>query len=282
MKKTVLALLLLVFLLFPFASHSVDVTGSVTLANMRMSLATGGAFVDFGVAGVLTSRPNWVLTITDSAGKTAMGFVKAAGTGETMDTEVVVNGDMETGDPPANWNAGGNTTLAQQAGGESGNCMSVYNNTGSGGAASTNQTVTTVAGGLYVASRYVKSGTAGANASDFIIYKPGYAGVIAQSIGAVSTASWVQKSIKGTATAATAIVYFYKSAGADGTILVDTISMKRVLTPSATGVTIVSTRGGTTQSWTSIDAGFNYNDNYTYRLTAPPKGQYQTRMSFGF
>jgi hypothetical protein len=50
------------------------------------------------------------------------------------------------------------------------------------------------------------------------------------------------------------------------TVDLDNVSYKRILTPSATGVTIVSTRGGSTQSWASQESGFNYNDasGYTY------------------
>ena len=44
-------------------------------------------------------------------------------------------------------------------------------------------------------------------------------------------------------------------------------TLKQVLTPSATGVTISSTPGGT-ENWESKDASFNYNDasGYTYTI----------------
>ncbi|MCE5226688.1 MAG: hypothetical protein LLG05_12630 [Porphyromonadaceae bacterium] len=46
------------------------------------------------------------------------------------------------------------------------------------------------------------------------------------------------------------------------------ISLKQVLTPSATGVTIVSTKGGTTFNWANKNSAFNYNDasGYTYLI----------------
>ena len=61
---------------------------------------------------------------------------------------------------------------------------------------------------------------------------------------------------------------------------VASISLKQVLTPSATGVTITSTAGGTTYNWASIESGFDYNDakGYTYKLTAPATGGF----GFGF
>jgi hypothetical protein len=44
--------------------------------------------------------------------------------------------------------------------------------------------------------------------------------------------------------------------------------IEQVLTPSTTGVTIVSTKGGSTFNWTNKNATFNYNDTagYTYEI----------------
>jgi hypothetical protein len=48
----------------------------------------------------------------------------------------------------------------------------------------------------------------------------------------------------------------------------DDVSLKQVLTPSATGVTIVSTQGGSTYNWTS-DSGINGNSaSFTAVITA--------------
>ncbi|OPY77746.1 MAG: hypothetical protein A4E64_01002 [Syntrophorhabdus sp. PtaU1.Bin058] len=54
--------------------------------------------------------------------------------------------------------------------------------------------------------------------------------------------------------------------------LFDTISVKQILAPSVTGVTIVSAPGGETQSWESIEEGFNFNDaaGYTYDIYEIP------------
>jgi prepilin-type N-terminal cleavage/methylation domain-containing protein len=58
-------------------------SGSVTQANMKMSIVNGTAFVDFGAVGSLTSYIGDKLTITDSTGYQLVGWVKAAGAGET-------------------------------------------------------------------------------------------------------------------------------------------------------------------------------------------------------
>lgn len=54
-------------------------SGTVTLANSRLSLVAGTAFVDFSATGTLTPYLNGKLTVTDSAGKKAVGYLKAAG-----------------------------------------------------------------------------------------------------------------------------------------------------------------------------------------------------------
>jgi hypothetical protein len=50
--------------------------------------------------------------------------------------------------------------------------------------------------------------------------------------------------------------------------LTDNVTIKQVLTPSATGVTITSTADGSTYNWASKEEGFNYNDDsgYSYEI----------------
>ncbi len=67
-------------------------TGSVTLENIRLSLVAGTAFADFSEAGVLTNALGGKLTVTDSGGvNKAIGYIKAAGTGETTGTELITS-----------------------------------------------------------------------------------------------------------------------------------------------------------------------------------------------
>ena len=56
-------------------------SGSVTSSNMKLSAVNGTAFVDFSTANVLTDYVPYKgkLTITDSAGKKLIGYIKAAG-----------------------------------------------------------------------------------------------------------------------------------------------------------------------------------------------------------
>ena len=82
--------------------------------------------------------------------------------------------------------------------------------------------------------------------------------------------SWTQSVGYGT-TATTSInfIQVYEGKTVGQTSLFDTASVKQVLTPSTTGVTIASTMGGSTYNWTSEDSGFKMNDSggYTYSIS---------------
>ena len=62
--------------------------GTVTQANMKISAVDGTAFIDFSAADVLTLKLGHLLRVRDSAGRAIQGFIKAVGTGETLDTEI--------------------------------------------------------------------------------------------------------------------------------------------------------------------------------------------------
>ena len=85
-----------------------SVSGTVSLANIRLSLVDGAAFVDFSAAGTLNYL-NGKLTLTDSAGKKAIGYIKSAGTGETLDTETVSDPGF---DNATDWSIGANWSIA--------------------------------------------------------------------------------------------------------------------------------------------------------------------------
>ena len=91
-----LAFLLILLLLIPSISQASPrgifktvASGTVTKDNMRLSGVDGLAFVDFGAANVLTTKVGHLLKITDSAGKSIMGYIKAAGSSETVGDELI-------------------------------------------------------------------------------------------------------------------------------------------------------------------------------------------------
>lgn len=231
---------------------------TVTLANIRLSLVAGTAFVDFSSAGTLTPYLNYRLVLTDSAGKKAIGYIKSAGTGETLsETELVTNGTFDS--DIAGWTPTVNGgTIAWDAGTmkftEPASSVNMY----------ATQSTTTEAGALYKASLTVAATDnnyscirLGTTALTSNIGASGYIGVGTVTIYRVapSTVAWFTATYAGGGT---------KYANQDNA------SFKQVLTPSATGVTITSTPNGSTYNWASVESGFNYNDASGYTTLIRP------------
>ena len=220
-------------------------SGSVTLANSRLSLVDGKAFVDFSAPHTLTPYLNGKLTLTDSAGKKAIGYIKAAGTGETLGDELVSDTTFDSaGDwtPDAAWSvAGGVATCVPTVG------RDLIN---SGGTA-------LLAGVLYKTALEITARTAG---SLWVRYPQ--IGLFHSSVAAHT------EYICNVDTTGKKPQLQSLSSSFSGSIT--SFSVKQVLTPASTGVTITSTRGGTTYNWTSIESGFNYNDASGYTYTIRP------------
>ena len=235
-------------------------TGSVSLANSRLSLVNGTAFVDFSAAGTLTPYLGGKLTLTDSAGKKAIGYIKSAGTGETLGEELITNGSFTawTGDTPDGWtyfNHLDGTRYVEES--PAGQCHFVDTDK----ANFSIQTGTNVQGALYKGSIDVK-----AVVSDGIYFGP----VPANSAEVPMITTTGVKTYYGAASSAVNRAFYVSRYGvAAGDVTFDDISFKQVLTPSATGVTITSTPGGTTYNWASVESGFSYNDpsGYTYSIS---------------
>src|SRR4030042_10185 len=279
MKKFILLLCILT-MLFPVSASSgslgvatsgvsinkVYSSGTVTLANMRLSTVDGTAHVDFSAAGVLTPYLNHYLTITDSAGKQITVFIKAAGVEQTLsETELVGNGEMETGDPPTGWNATSSTldgVADERSGGGGAQSLDILGSAAYG-QAKRNFASAVVPYGLYKLSLWHKniSGGHGAFQVGFPETTPAY---FAGYTDGLNDVAWAEKIKYITAVSySSGMVILYSSratytAGDESRF--DSVSFKQVTAPSVTGVTIVSTQGGTTYNWTSQESGFNYND----------------------
>lgn len=249
-------------------------SGSVTRANTKISAADGTAFVDFSTADVLTDYVPYKgkLTIADSTGKKLVGYIKAQGSGETYGSELVTNGDMETGDPPTGWTAHGNAVLDGVADErtDGGGVQSLAVESGTTGWYA-HQTKTVVVGGLYKNIYWGKTITGAGFKMAFF-----NSGGTVLNPSVTTSASWVNVVQYITPTGSTSLLIVASCTGAStsngGTQQFDDISVKQVLTPSVTGVTITSTADGTTYNWESKESGFNYNDvaGYTYAIEGLP------------
>lgn len=232
-------------------------SGSVTLANMRLSLVNGAAFVDISSAGALTPHIGKLITVTDSAGKKITGYIKAAGTGETLGSELVTG-----------WTNDARTGFDFETLTTSGKEISSAVNSSARGQAYSNA-MTTPQGKCFKREGVLtlNSGTAptwGPNQGSTPFVGAVY-NALAMAAGANSDY------YTGSAQAGNMYLWLYVVTGVATNFAISGMSVKHVLTPSATGVTIVSTQGGAAQNWASIETGFNYNDasGYTYEITQP-------------
>jgi hypothetical protein len=262
MRKIILSLLLTILLgstAFAQGIYLPVASGTVTQANMKISAADGTSFIDFTAADVLTGKTGNLLVVRDSSGRAIQGFIKAAGTGETLGSEKLTNPSFD--ENTSGWTPAG-ATIASVAGGQSNNCLEI---TATDGAYQTvnSGTTTTATYTLLKQSLYIKSGTAGSVGVGMYYYWTSN-NVFTQ----LSTGSWQLVTGYATALSANRLIGILKLTAATGTVLVDEVSTKAVLTPSATGVTITSTKGGTIFNWAQKNSAFNYNDasGYTYQI----------------
>jgi hypothetical protein len=254
----------------PIINGSNIVTGSwtqttnapVSQANMRLSLINGDAFVDFGATNSLTPYIGGKLTITDSSGHTLIGYIKAAGTGETYGSQLMNNTDFSTTN---NLNAY-NATIASVSGGQSGNALQVALANGQSYGNAEN-TFATPNGALIKTSAYFEEPTTAYQLAQFAIADGGFTVLNGGNI--FPGTSWGQDTLYATTDSTSSLQVYgvFNSTGED--VNVDTASTVQVLTPSATGVTITTSATSSVYNWTSETPGFNANDpgGYTYTIS---------------
>jgi hypothetical protein len=219
---------------------------------MRISAVNGTAFVDFGAANVLTSKLGNLLVIKDSLGHSIQGWIKAAGSGETLGSEEVDTWVNSTARPYETWTPGAGVLITQAVNSTlSGVCYKVLST------APTSKLFKCV-NSITINSGVLTSFGFGNGGEDFVI--GGYG------------------EITRNATSYITIPLNYANFGlrANSGVAVDfaltDFSLKQVLTPSATGVTIVNSKGGSTYNFSAKDSAFNYNDasGYTYLIYKTP------------
>jgi len=228
-------------------------SGSVTRANMKISAIDGTAFVDFSAADVLTNYLGGKLTITDSAGKKITGYIKAAGTGETLDTAANVSNCVNSPTAPYDSFSG-----ASSSG------FSAVNSTLGTKRAGTADEIVVAIGELWKLSCSI---TVNSGTCPYWQFRNTFGG---SYLGAAdispNLSAGANSTYQTTIVNKTGVIEILSTADVDFTI--SSMAAQKVLTPSATGVTIVSESGGTTYNWASKDADFNYYDRsgYTYEI----------------
>lgn len=240
---------------------------SVTFAGVKFKVATvdGGAMLTQCSGINFDGFKGCKITVVDAATGTAIGYIGNIGSGETYSaTERLVNGGFAS--DTSSW-AGTSCTLASVAGGQSGNCLQVTRTGGTNQYAKQSPADFTV-GALYAYSGYVKSGTSGNETGALYVRNSADTQTIVSSI-ATTSASWSLRSLFWTATETTQTFRAQKTSATNGTMLFDSLSSVRVLTPDISGCTIVTASGGATQSWLS-NTGINPNStSFTVTVEMP-------------
>lgn len=247
-------------------------TGSVTQANMRLSIIAGTAFCDFSSASVLTDYLGYRLEISDSAGKKLVGYIKAAGTGETY-TELSPNNtaisDSQTeANATTGWSNFNSATVFESI--ASGTPYSgsyhfhVDNNSGANrGFQCTSLSFTSEKLYKFISAKKKVDGT-----NPIVSLWDGNGSTQLYS-GGVSSTSYSSVTVYRTSgvTGSSGTIRMASNAG-DSEFYADSFSLGTVNTPSDTGVTITSIADGSTYNWASEESGFNRNDSsgYTYLI----------------
>jgi hypothetical protein len=202
----------------------------ISIANVVANLSTvnGTAFVTnpvFTATGLPANDLRWAVGFKLSfaaAGKTLVGYGKAAGTGETLNIDIFASFDFTSG-----WAGHGSGTITDA-----------------------NTFATPVAyGGIYKTADILTQG----ELMKYSYSATSSAGTPILKLGALgdslaSGSSGLYHTIKSSDNKA----YMMNTAIA-ASIDVATLAAQQVLTPSASGLTIVSAAGGSTYNWTSND-----------------------------
>ncbi len=227
----------------------------------KLSLVDGTAFLWPGTdisafAGVEGSSTPYQVTVGDDGGKFAKGWAGAVGGGEALGGEIVTNGTF-TAD--TDWTI--NSATITIAGGEL-HFLNTVNNRGikQNAVASHN-------------GELIKTSLDVANATGLAVKHYVFSDWTPVVIG--SNGTHVDYILVGSDAVELKLWHW---AGA-GTADMDNFSMKQVIDCPATALHIVNAKNGSTQNWTSIDAGFNYNAaSYTVTFT-PTHKKYLVNIS---
>lgn len=198
----------------------------------------------------LTDKLGHLLKIRDSSGRAIQGFIKAAGSGETLGDNLITGWTNLPDAPFGTFNTSGaditSAISATTAVGYSNNI-----NTALRGALLKISPTLTLNSGTAPLLQYKRPVT---YAGDAII-------------STLATGDYYRTYVFRLSDGATQDG-FRVGVNSASTNFALTIPIRQVLTPSSTGVTIVSTKGGSTFNFALKNSSFNYNDSsgYTYEI----------------
>lgn len=235
--------------------------------TLRGSYANGYAFIDatsVSFAGYVGRR----IQIADSLGNIATGWIKSQGTGETLGSELVTNGDFQTWYARAfqapyagTWILGGyGTELVRASLSQFSGYCGYVNGLNANGSIIYQPLAVSVAGTML---KYSIKGVLYSTGSSSYPTIRSTAAVGSPNIGQITATGSSYTTLAGylTHTSSTAYIVLVPNYGS----YYDDVTIKQVTAPSSSGVRIVSTQGGTTYNWES-NSGMTFNAA-TYSVT---------------
>ena len=244
-----------------------QVVYSGTIASLRISSVDGTAFLDNCAALVPYADGSHLVEIYDASGRMLRGYLSAAGTGETF-TEVYSNGawtGASGATPPTGLTAGGAGTFSIFDSGDGSpydtSLKIAHNGTDHLPYIQRNNTV--VIGKLYNYSVAFKHGD-GTKGVIYLSTSQGGGGT-SYLFKEVTNAAWTTYSYNKTAVATSMYTVLQAYTLTPGKYeLFDTLLLRSIDTPSSSGATIVSAKGGATQNFSVKDSSFTYNSSAYY------------------
>lgn len=247
---------------------------TLTAGTLKIATVDGGAMMfragaDYsGYAGTDAGSTPYLLELGDSAGAVAYAWIGAAGAGETLGTEIVTNGNMETGDPPTGW-VGFQSTLTkasvERTGGAGTYSVAISRDTAN---SACEQSVTLTIGNLYKFYAWAKKNDGGTTFAS-VVWASSYGERMAGILPVNLNNTWVNIVQTFTSTAASAKA-LYNVAGSTTGGNLDDVSLKQLTDVPATGLHLMSGNNGTTRNMGYVETGFNPNTVTRLRIYAVP------------
>jgi hypothetical protein len=202
----------------------------------------------------------YVLVIADSAGKKAHGYIDVADSAEALGSELWDAAAAVFTSGTYSWAVQGTNTIANV-----GNELQITYVNHEGGAYNFLRDINDLSSDLTVSRHYKLSVDA--------YYSGGSAGVrLEVDTGGVKlyssnlTGSKTTYNFYFVATSAAAHYLQLDSLGASNVVYIDNLTLKEVTAVGADGVLIMSAKGGSTQSWTQQESGFDPNDVTSFNV----------------
>jgi len=240
-----------------FRAHgSREKWNAVSQIDLRLSLATDVAFVDFTLPEMFNNYLGQKLIIKDSSGRSLIGYIKAVGTGETLGSEELLNTTYENLTNVFSYQA----TRLSVPGGQVGNCLEITLTKSYG--QGTQAIPGSKFGGLYYTVGYIKRGTAD-EAVKVVQENTTWKNLLWMR---TDSTTWQQVSGYCTCSATNKLNFIIVACTSSigHTLYGDEDSVKQVLTPAVTGCTITTLADGSDYNWASEETGFNRNDEHGY------------------